>query len=595
MYFAGGGGGGATIHGGIQPSGRAGARGGGMAALRMHAALMQQQAEKGKSPLTSSGSAPHMLEAASQQNRRSYRQMIHAAEAHKRSLERAAVDRDEDRDSLRDTISKVKQKLRSEGKLESSGQVVSSFIWPQPRDMMHARPHSAAAAAAAAGAGVSASMAGGASGGGAVSATDSPFKASLKKPVSDTSDSLPDRDGATSSVSAGDAVINLRLASSGLGSSAAGGGADSALDGAGGADKDVPDMSELDSFGKGIGGRDNKYSGPAAASSGGASESKAGPQKGEDPPGGGSNADKQRVGSKKKSGFLQLLTGGSGRGSKRSAKEDLTPEEKQAMEERRIRMAQKLNATAKATAALMSIQEDQKFREKVFGRLEDEQGEDDHAARRAKYLVFPNTNEKAYIDVVFVFCVFWVIFRAPYTVAFVNTTSTAVWVMDQIIATLLLIDIGIGFRTVYSDDGELITNPNDVARGYLRGWFSLDFIASFPYLWVLEGTGLEFVEAFSYLQMLRLLRFSRLRSVEHTLIDRLEISESGQHVMRLFKLAFYVGLVAHVGACSWFFVARVEGHGPDSWTTQYSIEDKTPETQYLSSLYWAFTTLTTVG
>lgn len=51
----------------------------------------------------------------------------------------------------------------------------------------------------------------------------------------------------------------------------------------------------------------------------------------------------------------------------------------------------------------------------------------------------------------------------------------------------------------------------------------------------------------------------------------------------------------HIAGCIWFLTARIEGLSPDSWVIRRGIVDEDIGTQYLHSIYWAFTTVTTVG
>jgi hypothetical protein len=46
--------------------------------------------------------------------------------------------------------------------------------------------------------------------------------------------------------------------------------------------------------------------------------------------------------------------------------------------------------------------------------------------------------------------------------------------------------------------------------------------------------------------------------------------------------------------CFWYFIADLEG-SPDNWVTRYGYLDSDTETLYLTALYWAVTTLTTIG
>jgi hyperpolarization activated cyclic nucleotide-gated potassium channel 1 len=47
--------------------------------------------------------------------------------------------------------------------------------------------------------------------------------------------------------------------------------------------------------------------------------------------------------------------------------------------------------------------------------------------------------------------------------------------------------------------------------------------------------------------------------------------------------------------CFWFMTARIDGFTPECWVVRRGILDADLFTQYLSSVYWAFTTVTTIG
>jgi hypothetical protein len=54
-------------------------------------------------------------------------------------------------------------------------------------------------------------------------------------------------------------------------------------------------------------------------------------------------------------------------------------------------------------------------------------------------------------------------------------------------------------------------------------------------------------------------------------------------------------VILHVAACFWYFIAKIEGFGPDNWVTKKGYLDDSTETLYLAAFYWALMTLTTVG
>ena len=65
--------------------------------------------------------------------------------------------------------------------------------------------------------------------------------------------------------------------------------------------------------------------------------------------------------------------------------------------------------------------------------------------------------------------------------------------------------------------------------------------------------------------------------------------------MRLAGVATTITVIAHIVACIWIFLAKIEENNPDSWIVRSGYADDTDGTVYVASLYWAFTTMSTVG
>jgi CRP-like cAMP-binding protein len=53
--------------------------------------------------------------------------------------------------------------------------------------------------------------------------------------------------------------------------------------------------------------------------------------------------------------------------------------------------------------------------------------------------------------------------------------------------------------------------------------------------------------------------------------------------------------MSHFVACMFYFTARLDNFGPNTWVTRYDLEDESNETKYLKALYFTITILTTVG
>ena len=79
----------------------------------------------------------------------------------------------------------------------------------------------------------------------------------------------------------------------------------------------------------------------------------------------------------------------------------------------------------------------------------------------------------------------------PFRLAFVRAESTSVWDFadplgnfEFVIDVFFLVDILRNFRTAYVNErGEVIADAWSIALNYLRTWFVLDLVASFPIEW----------------------------------------------------------------------------------------------------------------
>ena len=155
-------------------------------------------------------------------------------------------------------------------------------------------------------------------------------------------------------------------------------------------------------------------------------------------------------------------------------------------------------------------------------------------------------------------------------------------VLDFAVILLFAIDIVVNFRTATIHRGELCTDQKIVARKYLRGWFTIDLLATLPFELLTAGL---FSETHRIIRIVRLLRLSRLLKLVrfHRLSQDWHTNRVlHQSVVRLVFFTFWITLICHWLACGWILLGGIS-------------TDLHPARQYLDSVYWAVTTLTTVG
>ncbi|KOO22278.1 cation channel family protein [Chrysochromulina tobinii] len=222
---------------------------------------------------------------------------------------------------------------------------------------------------------------------------------------------------------------------------------------------------------------------------------------------------------------------------------------------------------------------------------------------------------------------------------------SADWTWELFVDCCFFADILLTFRTaLILDDPEkqerkVVTDARRIAYHYIKGWFVIDVVSTIPIDTIIELTlyaSTSAAEAQSLrtcsfltespedsnlrstmmLRVMRLVRLVRLLKLFRTLklgllFRRLDDAVNiNPAVFKMARLLAYILLLSHLSACSWFGIFKQvveEGSEPvaDNWIEAYASAQLVPKladairgdmlTQYTSALYWAFTTLTTVG
>ncbi|KAG2496753.1 hypothetical protein HYH03_005162 [Edaphochlamys debaryana] len=200
----------------------------------------------------------------------------------------------------------------------------------------------------------------------------------------------------------------------------------------------------------------------------------------------------------------------------------------------------------------------------------------------------------------------WVLFASPVIICFglQGDVLQGDWlgIVELGVDLAFAVDIYLNFRTAYYDSkGHLVADRWRIARHYLKTWFVLDVICVIPYDLITAGT-------MGFLSMLKLLRVIRVGKVIRMIkmyrllrvvrlpriLERMEMYID-RGVLQVMAFILSVGLLAHLSACVFFYMAYLDGLGPHTWVAAYGVQDADLATRYLTSLYWAFTTTATVG
>ncbi len=184
----------------------------------------------------------------------------------------------------------------------------------------------------------------------------------------------------------------------------------------------------------------------------------------------------------------------------------------------------------------------------------------------------------------------------PYQFAFRQETALAGFQFIYLVDLLFLADIVLNCFTSFRRHGVEILDRRACTDRYSRRMMPVDLLASLPLdllAWLLIGNGqLMGGSLVLALRLLRLLRIVRL----FLILRRWEaFSWSNPGFLRGIKFLLSVLLLMHWLACAWFFTAFASAFPVDSWAVRAGIVEAGPMDQYIRSLYWTITTMTTVG
>lgn len=221
-----------------------------------------------------------------------------------------------------------------------------------------------------------------------------------------------------------------------------------------------------------------------------------------------------------------------------------------------------------------------------------------------KTVVLPISAAKENWDLGIMLLILYCGISVPVRVCFAAEAEGALFVFEAGMSLFFLADLGLTFNTAYYEDGLWVTDRLLIARRYLTGWFWIDGPSSIPV--ELIELSLEMgpedaahLRVLRVLRLFRLIRLLRLLKVDQYIAKIEEMWDVDLRALQLVTLVAKLLFFAHLLGCFWFYViTALEGDREDTWIHVYddgSAVDGPVSRQYLFSVYWALTTLTTVG
>jgi len=213
-------------------------------------------------------------------------------------------------------------------------------------------------------------------------------------------------------------------------------------------------------------------------------------------------------------------------------------------------------------------------------------------------LVSFRSQPRMFWDIMMTMLLLYVALALPLTLAFENFTS--IQNLDRVVDWIFFCDLLLNFRTTFmNDQREEVWDAKAIAIKYLKTWFFVDFVSSFPLEQISAGLfpRLQPAKLFKIgrltkaCKMLRLSKVAKLGAVAE-IMDAVEEFAWSNNLLLLRQFVMLVMQLIVMG--HWFacILLACGGHSVDQY---YSFQETSKWQKYLVALYWAMMTMTTVG
>ena len=180
----------------------------------------------------------------------------------------------------------------------------------------------------------------------------------------------------------------------------------------------------------------------------------------------------------------------------------------------------------------------------------------------------PETRLYMIWELLIIAAVLWVAVALPFTIGF-GLVEEDMWsfaiIMEYGTDQLFMIDVALQFFTAYVDKwGNLHKNRRSIARRYVKGYFLIDFVAAIPFDYFLTSGAVKKLAMIKGIRLLRIFKVFKF-------LDKFKSS----NIWKIFRLFGGFLLFAHWLACFWWYVGvnwRGDIWGTETWVTAYILD-----------------------
>lgn len=104
-----------------------------------------------------------------------------------------------------------------------------------------------------------------------------------------------------------------------------------------------------------------------------------------------------------------------------------------------------------------------------------------------KVVFKPESMLKIFMDIFSMVLILYEMLLVPLILSFDLTVSKGLNNFSTFISIYFMIDVAMNFNTAYYHKGNLIFDRKKIILNYLKLWFWLDLLSTFPYDWVIAA------------------------------------------------------------------------------------------------------------
>jgi len=175
------------------------------------------------------------------------------------------------------------------------------------------------------------------------------------------------------------------------------------------------------------------------------------------------------------------------------------------------------------------------------------------------FVINPSNPKRRMWDMLMFIVIAFLAVDTPYRLSFETKNSLREKFMDWLVFSIFCIDIVLNFMTSYIREHKLVINRSKIAYHYLRTWFFLDFLATFPFevLFQFDNSSinssntsntvdtLKLGKLLRLAQLGRLVRLLRLLRMMSYFQELERYSRMNPALVRIFKQVFFIFISLH--------------------------------------------------